>query len=66
MWDIKGQSAALVWNIKEHKRAVTGFSLFEPGDALLSGSADKTIRVMKTFGRSDRGVFFFPTPKKLN
>lgn len=51
VWDIKGQSAALVWNIKEHKRAVTGFSLFEPGDALLSGSADKTIRVWRMIKR---------------
>lgn len=45
MWDIKKQSAVLVWGVKEHRKAVTSFSLFEPGESLLSGSADKTIRV---------------------
>ncbi|KAK3189543.1 hypothetical protein Dsin_029104 [Dipteronia sinensis] len=45
VWDIKRQSAILVWDIKEHSKAVTCFSLFEPGESLLSGSADKTIRV---------------------
>ncbi|KAK1592606.1 hypothetical protein Q3G72_027625 [Acer saccharum] len=45
VWDIKRQLAILVWDIKEHRKAVTCFSLFEPGESLLSGSADKTIRV---------------------
>lgn len=45
VWDIKQQSATLVWDLKEHKKAVTCFSLFEPGESLLSGSSDKTIRV---------------------
>ncbi|XVF38737.1 hypothetical protein REPUB_Repub20aG0127400 [Reevesia pubescens] len=45
VWDLKNQSATLVWDVKEHKKAVTCFSLFEPGESLLSGSADKTIRV---------------------
>ncbi|XP_057958837.1 putative E3 ubiquitin-protein ligase LIN-2 isoform X2 [Malania oleifera] len=45
VWEIKGHSATLVREMKEHKKAVTCFSLFEPGDSLLSGSADKTIRV---------------------
>ncbi|KAK8709841.1 hypothetical protein V6N13_060842 [Hibiscus sabdariffa] len=45
VWDIKRQSATLVWDVKEHRDAVTCFSLFEPGETLLSGSTDKTIRV---------------------
>ncbi|PSS18224.1 E3 ubiquitin-protein like [Actinidia chinensis var. chinensis] len=45
VWDIKGQTATLVLDMKEHKKAVKCFSLFEPGDCMLSGSADKTIRV---------------------
>lgn len=45
VWDVKNQSAVLVWDVKEHRKAVTCFSLFEPGESLLSGSADKTIRV---------------------
>lgn len=57
MWDIKGQSATLVWDIKEHSKAVTCFTHFEPGDSLLSGSADKTIRVNKKFNISDLFLF---------
>lgn len=44
-WDIKGQRATLVCEIKEHKKPVTCFALFEQGDRLLSGSSDKTVRV---------------------
>lgn len=51
VWDIKGQSATLVLDIKEHRKAVTCFSHFEPGDSLLSGSADKTIRVWQMVKR---------------
>ncbi|KAL5996143.1 hypothetical protein ACLOJK_026216 [Asimina triloba] len=51
VWDIKGQTSRLVWEIKEHKKAVTCFALYEPGDSLLSGSADKTIRVWKPVRR---------------
>ncbi|XP_072996839.1 putative E3 ubiquitin-protein ligase LIN-1 isoform X2 [Typha latifolia] len=46
-WDIKGQRAMLAREVKGHKRAITCFALFEPGDNLLSGSSDKTIRVWK-------------------
>ncbi|KAJ8766769.1 hypothetical protein K2173_007836 [Erythroxylum novogranatense] len=45
VWDIKQQSATLVCHMKEHKKTVTCFALFEAGDRLLSGSDDKTIRV---------------------
>ncbi|XP_028751660.1 putative E3 ubiquitin-protein ligase LIN-1 isoform X2 [Neltuma alba] len=51
VWDIRGQSATLVWDIKEHKKSVTCFSLLEPSDSLLSGSADKTLRVWKMIER---------------
>lgn len=33
--------------MKEHKKAVTCFSLLESRDSLISGSLDKTIRVWK-------------------
>ncbi|XP_038703002.1 putative E3 ubiquitin-protein ligase LIN-1 [Tripterygium wilfordii] len=45
VWEIKKQSSTLVWDRKEHKKAVTCFALFEPGESLLSGSSDKSIRV---------------------
>ncbi|KAE8668048.1 putative PP1/PP2A phosphatases pleiotropic regulator PRL1 [Hibiscus syriacus] len=45
VWDIKKQSATLVWDVKERRDSVTCFALFEPGETLLSGSTDKTIRV---------------------
>lgn len=51
VWDIKGQRTVLMWEVKEHKRPITCFTLFEPGDSLLSGSIDKTIRVWKTINR---------------
>ncbi|XP_058212483.1 putative E3 ubiquitin-protein ligase LIN isoform X2 [Rhododendron vialii] len=51
VWDIKGQTATLVLDMKEHKKAVTCFSLFEPGDCMLSGSADKTIRIWQMVRR---------------
>ncbi|OAY65169.1 putative E3 ubiquitin-protein ligase LIN-1, partial [Ananas comosus] len=47
-WDIKRQRAVLATEVKEHKKAVTCFALFEPGNNLLSGSCDKSIRVWKT------------------
>ncbi|KDP27810.1 hypothetical protein JCGZ_18890 [Jatropha curcas] len=51
VWDFKQQSAALLWDLKEHKKTVTCFSLYEPGESLLSGSADKTIRVWQMVHR---------------
>ncbi|XP_004963834.1 putative E3 ubiquitin-protein ligase LIN-1 [Setaria italica] len=44
-WDIKGQRAVIIREVKEHKKAVTCFTLSETGENLLSGSADKSIRV---------------------
>uniref|UniRef100_A0A0E0DQI3 Uncharacterized protein n=1 Tax=Oryza meridionalis TaxID=40149 RepID=A0A0E0DQI3_9ORYZ len=46
-WDIKGQRAVVIREVKEHKRAVTCFALSDTGENLLSGSADKSIRVWK-------------------
>ncbi|KAL5701287.1 hypothetical protein ACHQM5_026638 [Ranunculus cassubicifolius] len=51
VWEIKGQTAMLVWEVKVHKKEVTCFTLSEPGDSLLSGSADKTIRVWQMVQR---------------
>ncbi|KAK6913763.1 WD40 repeat [Dillenia turbinata] len=45
VWDMNEQSSKLLWDMKKHKKAVTCFTIFEPGDNLLSGSADKTIGV---------------------
>ncbi|KAK3138987.1 hypothetical protein QOZ80_5AG0376180 [Eleusine coracana subsp. coracana] len=46
-WDIKGQRAVIIREVKEHKKAVTCFALSENGEKLLSGSADKSVRVWK-------------------
>ncbi|CAM0955871.1 unnamed protein product [Alopecurus aequalis] len=46
-WDIKGQRAVIIREVKEHKKAVTCFALSESGENLFSGSADKSIRVWK-------------------
>nr|XP_043629685.1 putative E3 ubiquitin-protein ligase LIN isoform X2 [Erigeron canadensis] len=51
VWDIKGQTTTLISDIKEHKKAVTCFALYEPGNCLLSGSSDKTIRVWQMYER---------------
>lgn len=50
-WDIKGQEATLVRDVREHKKAVTCFSISESGNCLLSGSADKTIKIWQMFER---------------
>lgn len=50
-WDIKGQEAILVRDIREHKKAVTCFSISESGNCLLSGSADKTIKIWQMLER---------------
>lgn len=47
-WDIKGQRAVIIREVKEHKKAVTCFAISETGENLLSGSADKSIRVTNT------------------
>ncbi|CAN6333354.1 unnamed protein product [Urochloa humidicola] len=44
-WDIKGQRAVIIREVREHKKAVTCFAPSETGENLLSGSADKSIRV---------------------
>ncbi|KAI4364445.1 hypothetical protein MLD38_020536 [Melastoma candidum] len=51
MWEIRGQSATLVLDKKEHNKEVTCLSLLHHGDSLLSGSADKTIRVWRMVRR---------------
>ncbi|KAF8387859.1 hypothetical protein HHK36_026521 [Tetracentron sinense] len=66
VWDIKGQTATLVWDVKEHKRAVTCFALFEPGDCLLSGSADKTVRVWQMVQRKLECVEVMETKEPIH
>ncbi|KAL4565781.1 hypothetical protein LXL04_029887 [Taraxacum kok-saghyz] len=56
VWEIKGQTTTLVSDIKEHKKAVTCFALLEHGNCLLSGSADKTIRIWKMLERKMKCV----------
>ncbi|CAL1397240.1 unnamed protein product [Linum trigynum] len=51
VWEIKDQTASLAFEMKEHRKAVTCFSLLEHGESLLSGSADKTIRVWQMVQR---------------
>ncbi|MQM11030.1 hypothetical protein Taro_043930 [Colocasia esculenta] len=51
VWDIKGQTMKLLCEVQEHKKAVTCFTLSDPGNNLLSGSADKTIRVWQMVQR---------------
>ncbi|CAA6654300.1 unnamed protein product [Spirodela intermedia] len=50
VWEIKGQTTKLLLAVREHKKAVTCFALAEPGN-LLSGSADRTIRVWQMVQR---------------
>ncbi|EFH60872.1 transducin family protein, partial [Arabidopsis lyrata subsp. lyrata] len=45
VWNVNKKLATILWDIKEHKSTVTCFSLSEAGESVLSGSADKTIRV---------------------
>lgn len=51
VWDIKEQTAILGGDVRLHKKEVTCFALSEPGDNLLSASADKTIRVWQMVRR---------------
>ncbi|XP_047315042.1 putative E3 ubiquitin-protein ligase LIN-1 [Impatiens glandulifera] len=44
-WEIKGQTATLISDVKDHRKTITCFTLFEAGNCLLSASMDKTIRM---------------------
>ncbi|KAJ4775867.1 Transducin/WD40 repeat-like superfamily protein [Rhynchospora pubera] len=50
-WEIRGQRAMLVQEVREHKKSVICFSIFATGDNLLSGSVDKSIRVWRMVQR---------------
>lgn len=65
VWSIKGQTATLVEDIKEHKKAVTCFSLYEPGNCLLSGSADKTIKIWQMVQRKLECIDVIPTKESI-
>ncbi|OVA00222.1 WD40 repeat [Macleaya cordata] len=66
VWDIKGQIAKLVWDVKEHKKAVTCFTLFEPEGSLLSGSDDRTIRVWKMVQRKLECIEVIRTTEQIH
>ncbi|KAL0414749.1 UNVERIFIED_CONTAM: putative E3 ubiquitin-protein ligase LIN [Sesamum radiatum] len=65
VWDIKGQKAILVQEMKEHKKAVTCFALNEPGNCLLSGSADKTIKMWQMLQRNLECIEVIPTKESI-
>ncbi|CAK9138979.1 unnamed protein product [Ilex paraguariensis] len=65
VWNMKGQTAAPVRDLKEHKKAVTCFSLFEQGNCLLSGSSDNTIRVWKMDHRNLECVEVIATKESI-
>lgn len=65
VWNIEGQTATLAFEVKEHKKAVTCFSLFEPMDGLLSGSADKTIRIWRMVQNKLEGVEIIPMKEQV-
>ncbi|XP_011621981.1 putative E3 ubiquitin-protein ligase LIN-1 isoform X1 [Amborella trichopoda] len=52
VWEIKQKKSKLVQVIREHKKAVTCFALYKPGDSLLSGSTDKTVRIWQMVHRN--------------
>lgn len=56
VWDINCQKSMLLWEAKEHKKAVTCFVLSESGDSIISGSSDKTIRVSDGIILFDEGL----------
>ncbi|KAK6161099.1 hypothetical protein DH2020_004480 [Rehmannia glutinosa] len=65
VWDIKGQTATLVQEMKDHKKAVTCFALYEPGNCLLSGSADKTIKMWQMLHRNLECIEVIPTKESI-
>ncbi|XP_073119281.1 putative E3 ubiquitin-protein ligase LIN-1 [Henckelia pumila] len=65
VWDIKGHTATLLHVVKEHKKAVTCFSLYEPGDCLLSGSSDRTIKMWQMHKRNLECIEVIPTKESV-
>eukprot|EP01018_Ginkgo_biloba_P036436 Gb_13146 [translate_table: standard] len=45
VWEVKRMCSELVQEVREHTKSVTCFALFEPGNSVLSGSTDKTVRI---------------------
>ncbi|KAL3626532.1 hypothetical protein CASFOL_030081 [Castilleja foliolosa] len=65
VWDVKGQIATLVNEMKEHKKAVTCFALYEPGNCLLSGSSDKTIKIWQMIQKKLECIEVIPTRESI-
>ncbi|CAA0817506.1 Transducin/WD40 repeat-like superfamily protein [Striga hermonthica] len=65
VWDIKRQTTTLVQEMKEHKKAVTCFALYEPGNCLLSGSNDKTIKIWQMLHRNLKCIEVIPTKESV-
>lgn len=49
MWDVIKDVLLPAHEVKEHTKAVSCFAVSEPSDKLISGSADKTVRVRSCF-----------------
>ncbi|KAL1548460.1 putative E3 ubiquitin-protein ligase LIN-1 isoform X1 [Salvia divinorum] len=64
-WEVKGQTATLVLERKEHRKAVTCVALYDPGNCLLSGSADKTIKMWQMQQRNLECIEVIPTKESI-
>ncbi|XP_027115995.1 putative E3 ubiquitin-protein ligase LIN-1 isoform X1 [Coffea arabica] len=65
VWDIKGQTATLVQDMKNHNKAVTCFALLEQGNCLLSGSADKSIKIWQMVQRNLECIEIIATKESI-
>ncbi|GER52179.1 transducin/WD40 repeat-like superfamily protein [Striga asiatica] len=65
VWDIKRQTATLIQEMKEHKKAVTCFALYEPRNCLLSGSNDKTIKIWQMLQKNLECIEVIPTKESV-
>ncbi|KAL9161312.1 hypothetical protein ABFS82_07G013400 [Erythranthe guttata] len=65
VWDIKGQRATLIQEIKEHKKTVTCFALYEHGNCLLSGSSDKTIKMWQMIQKNFECIEVITTKESI-
>ncbi|XP_057772122.1 putative E3 ubiquitin-protein ligase LIN-1 [Salvia miltiorrhiza] len=64
-WEVRGQTATLVVERKEHRKAVTCLALYDLGNCLLSCSADKTIKMWHMQQRNLECIEVIPTKESL-